>query len=150
MKRVSILGLGYIGLPTAILAAEAGYDVFGFDTNREKINSINNGDPKILEPYIKERLQYTLKRKNFKVRSTLEYADCFIITVPTPLKKNKSADLRYVMKAGEYISKRLMPGNLIIIESTVPVGTTEKLAQFIEEISGLKFGLNFSRTRITR
>lgn len=143
MKRISVLGLGYIGLPTAILAAESGYDVFGFDTNKEKITSILSGDPTIHEPEITERLINALKRKNFTVSATLEYADCFLITVPTPLKKNKKADLKHVFHAGDHIAKRLMPGNLIIVESTVPVGTTEKLAQRIEEATGLQAGVQF-------
>ncbi|MBY0353164.1 nucleotide sugar dehydrogenase [Candidatus Babeliales bacterium] len=143
MKRISILGLGYIGLPTAILAAECGYEVFGFDINSEKIARINAGDPTILEPEIKKRLLHALKKKNFKASTNLEYADCFLVTVPTPLKPNRSPDLQYVFKACEYIAKRLMPGNLIIIESTVPVGTTEQLAKHIEDLSGLKQSVDF-------
>ncbi|QQR48659.1 nucleotide sugar dehydrogenase [bacterium] len=143
MKRISILGLGYIGLPTAILAAECGYEVFGFDINNDKITRINAGDPTILEPEIKKRLQYALKKKNFKASTNLEYADCFLVTVPTPLKPSGNPDLQYVFKASESIAKRLMPGNLIIIESTVPVGTTEKLAKYIEDLSGLKQSADF-------
>jgi len=143
MKRVSILGLGYIGLPTAILAAEAGYDVFGYDINKEKVARINAGDPTILEPGIEKRLQIALQKKRFKVSTHLEYADCFLITVPTPFKENKTADLQYVIKAGKYIAQRLMPGNFIIVESTVPVGTTERLAKQIEEESGLVCRVDF-------
>lgn len=143
MKRISVLGLGYIGLPTAILAAENGYNVFGFDINKNKVNSILNGDPTIIEPEITERLAHAFKRKNFVVSTTLEYADCFLITVPTPLKKNKKADLQFVFQAVDQIIKRLMPGNLIIIESTVPVGTTEKIAQRIEEATDLRVGTDF-------
>ena len=143
MKRVSVVGLGYIGLPTAILASQAGYDVYGFDINDEKVKKINSGDPVIFEPEISERLWKALRAGNFKAVSDLQYADCFIISVPTPFKENKTADLRHVFHAGEIIAKRLMPGNLIILESTVPVGTTEKLALFLEEISGLKLGIDF-------
>ena len=92
MKRISILGLGYIGLPTAIIAAEGGYAVAGFDTNEEKIKKIASGDPTILEPEIVNRLFNILRKKNFSIGINLEYADCFVIAVPTPFKKNKKAD----------------------------------------------------------
>ncbi|MFH1832038.1 MAG: nucleotide sugar dehydrogenase [bacterium] len=143
MKRVSILGLGYIGLPTAIIAAEAGYSVFGFDVDKVKVDKINAGNPPILENELKDRLAKSLRKNYFKISTNLEYADCFVITVPTPFKDHNKADLKYVFKAAEYIAERLMPGNLIILESTVPVGTTEKFALFIEEISGLKVNEDF-------
>lgn len=142
MKRVSVVGLGYIGLPTAIVAAEAGYNVFGYDINKSKVARINAGNPPILEKDIKERLLRVLRKNHFKVSTCLEYADCFIITVQTPFDGEK-ANLDYVFKSGEQIAKRLMPGNLIILESTVPVGTTEKLGQYIEEISDFKLGQDF-------
>jgi UDP-N-acetyl-D-mannosaminuronic acid dehydrogenase len=143
MKRISVVGLGYIGLPTAIQAASIGYDVYGYDINQEKVNRINKGDPAIFEPELSDRLWRVLKTGNFKVFNELQYADCFIITVPTPFKDDKSADLRHVFHAAESIAKRLMPGNLVILESTVPVGTTEKLAIFLEENSGLKLSVDF-------
>ncbi|NDD55135.1 UDP-N-acetylglucosamine 2-epimerase (non-hydrolyzing), partial [bacterium] len=133
MKRVSVVGLGYIGLPTAILAAQAGYDVCGFDTDQEKVKQINSGNPVIFEPEISERLWKVLQSSFFKAHTELQYADCFIIAVPTPFKENRRADLSYVFKAADAIVKRLMPGNLVILESTVPVGTTEQLAQYLEE-----------------
>lgn len=143
MKRISIAGLGYIGLPTAIQAAQAGYEVYGFDINHEKIKQINQGNPTIFEPELADRLWKTLKTGHFKAFTELQYADCFVIAVPTPFKENKAADLSYVFTAGEAIAKRLMPGNLVILESTVPVGTTEKLAVLLEENSGLKLGIDF-------
>jgi len=143
MKRISVVGLGYIGLPTAILAAQAGYDVYGFDVDKEKVKKINAGHPTILEPEITERLWKVLKSENFKAYNDLQYADCFIITVPTPFKENKTADLSYVFLAGEFIAKRLRLGNLIILESTVPVGTTEKFSHHLEELTGLKMGIDF-------
>lgn len=143
MKRISIVGLGYIGLPTAIQAAQAGYDVYGFDTNHEKIRKINAGDPTIFEPELADRLWKSLKSGLFKAFIDLQYADCFVIAVPTPFKENKTADLSHVLHAGRIIAKRLMPGNLVILESTVPVGTTEKLAHLLEEHSGLKLGIDF-------
>lgn len=143
MKRVSILGLGYIGIPTAIVAAESGYDVFGFDVDINKINKINNASVDIEEDEINERLDKALKKKKFKVGCALEYADCFIIAVPTPFTKQKKAFLDHVFDAAKEIAKRLMPGNLVIVESTVPMGTTEKVATYLEELSGLKASKDF-------
>lgn len=143
MKRVSVLGLGYIGLPTAIIAAQSGYEVSGFDIDQEKIKKINAGDSLIFEPEIADHLWKVLKNQSFKASTDLHYADCFIIAVPTPFKENKTADLSSVFSAAEFIAKRLRPGNLVILESTVPVGTTEKLAGLLEETSGLRVGMDF-------
>lgn len=137
MKRIAVLGLGYIGLPTAVLAAECGYTVFGFDTDERKVQRINTGDPTIIEPEIASRLAGALKNKNLLISSALHYADCFVIAVPTPIKPNKTADLSYVFSAVDYIAKRIMPGNLVLLESTVPVGTTDLISQKIAELSGL-------------
>lgn len=143
MRRISVVGLGYIGLPTAILAAQSGFEVFGFDTDQEKIKKINAESIPSVEFELNERLCSVLNKGQFKAYKDLQYADCFIIAVPTPLKENKQANLSYVFSAGEYISKRLMPGNLVILESTVPVGTTEILATQLQEFSGLKVGVDF-------
>lgn len=143
MKRISVLGLGYIGLPTAIMAAQAGYEVFGFDIDQEKIKHINGGNPVIFEPELANRLTDVLVHGTFKAHIDLQYADCFIIAVPTPFTEQKKANLTYVFNAIEVIAKRLMPRNLVIIESTVPVGTTERCATILEEISGLRCGIDF-------
>lgn len=143
MKRISILGLGYIGLPTAIIAAQSGYDVCGYDIDEEKVKQINSGNPVIFEPEISERLWKVLQNGFFKAHAELQYADCFIIAVPTPFKEHNRADLTYVFKAAETIARRMMPGNLVIIESTIPVGTTERVAHYLEEHSGLKLGIDF-------
>lgn len=143
MTRISVIGLGYIGLPTAILASNVGYDVYGYDTNHEKIKRINSGDPSIFEPELTERLWKSLQAGTFKANTQLQLADFFIIAVPTPFKEDKTADVSAVFSAGEAIAKCLKPGNTVILESTVPVGTTEKLSHFIEEHSGLKLGIDF-------
>lgn len=143
MRRISVVGLGYIGLPTAILAAQADFEVFGFDIDQEKIKKINAGQMPISEPGMAEELLGVLSKGTFKAFKDLQYADCFVITVQTPIKENKHADLSYVFSAGELVAKRLMPGNLVILESTVPVGTTEILATQLEELSGLKLGVDF-------
>ena len=143
MKKVAIVGLGYIGLPTAILAVEGGYTVFGYDIDEEKINTINAGKSPILEPGVEERLNNALSTNRLKVSQELAFADCFIITVPTPFQQGNKADLTYVYQALDQIGKKLMQGNLVIIESTIPVGTTEKLGRYLEEVSGLVLKKDF-------
>jgi len=84
MNQISIVGLGYIGLPTAILVAQNGYKVSGFDIDNQKVEKINNGDPTIVEPEIIQRLCKVLQNKSFTATVQLQEADCFIISVPTP------------------------------------------------------------------
>jgi UDP-N-acetyl-D-mannosaminuronic acid dehydrogenase len=139
MKTVSIVGLGYIGLPTAILAAQSGYQAFGFDLDLDKIERINAGDPTIIEPELTKRLKRVLHEKTFVAFPKLRPADCFIVAVPTPLQNTIS----HVLKAAECIAYVLQHGNLVILESTSPVGTTAKFARVLEQISGLKLGLDF-------
>jgi len=143
MKKVCVLGLGYIGLPTSIILAESGFDVIGFDIDEHKVKKINYGDPIIQEPDIYEKLQIVLKTKKLKATTRLKEADYFVIAVPTPFKENKTADLSYVYKAASDISSVLQKGNVILLESTVPVGTTENIAKFLEEKTDLKAGKNF-------
>lgn len=148
MKRISVIGLGYVGLPTAILSAQSGYEVCGFDIDIDKISRIRVGDPTIVEPEIRHRLNLVLSSGSLKIENQLSSADCFIIAVPTPLKKEKEsilplADMTFVFNAGKEIARVLKPGNLVILESTVKVGTTMRLAKFLAEKSGLKFGLDF-------
>jgi UDP-N-acetyl-D-mannosaminuronic acid dehydrogenase len=143
MRRISVIGMGYIGLPTAVLAAKSGFEVFGFDIDQEKIRNINEGKATIAEPGMKDHLCNVLSNGTFKAFKDIQYADCFVITVQTPIKENKHADLSYDFSASESVAKRLMPGNLVILESTVPVGTTERVANILEEYSGLKAGVDF-------
>lgn len=143
MKRISVLGLGYIGLPTAIIAAENGYEVCGFDIDSEKVKNINSGEANILEPEIATRLQKVLNSNKFKAFDTLQEADCFIIAVPTPFKENKKADLTYVWRAGAILARVIKKNDLVILESTVPVGTSEKFASIIGVQSGYKPNVDF-------
>lgn len=143
MKRISVLGLGYIGLPTAIIAAENGYEVCGFDIDSEKVKNINSGEANILEPEIATRLQKVLNSNKFKAFDTLQEADCFIIAVPTPFKENKKADLTYVWRAGAILARVIKKNDLVILESTVPVGTSEKFASIIGVQSGYKPNIDF-------
>lgn len=90
MKKVSVLGLGYIGLPTSIILAEAGFDVLGFDINANKVEKINQGEPGIFEPGVQERLKRVLG-VNFRAYITLQESDYYVIAVPTPINQDKTA-----------------------------------------------------------
>lgn len=140
MKKVTVLGLGYIGLPTSIMLADAGFDVLGFDVDASRIDAINSGEPVIQEPDIFERLQIVLQENRFKASTTIVPSDCFIIAVPTPFKENKQADLKHVFDAAASIASVLKKGDLVILESTVPVGATEQLADYFYKVTGLAIG----------
>lgn len=143
MKTVSIIGLGYIGLPTALIAAQNGFLVYGYDIDHDRITRINTGDPVIHEPDIEHRLQTVLKEGTFYASSVLQASDVIIIAVPTPIMLDKTADLSAVFSAAEAITKILQKNTLIILESTVPVGTTERLAAYIAAKTGLLVGKDF-------
>lgn len=143
MKSVCVVGLGYIGLPTAIVSADAGLQVIGYDIDTRRVERINAGDPVIEEPELAIRLRTSLQKHSFYAVSVISQADYFIICVPTPFTHNKQADLSYVWQAADTIATVLKAGNTIILESTVPVGTTELLAQRLEHATQLKEGADF-------
>ena len=126
MKKICVLGLGYIGLPTACLFANAGYRVVGVDINQEKIDKLNHGKLPFEERGLRELFEKALPNMSFKTKP--EEADVFLIAVPTPLDKEaKMADLRYVRTAIKSILDYLKEDTLVILESTVPPGTCERL-----------------------
>jgi len=133
MDTLCVVGLGYVGLPTAIVAAQHGYTVIGYDINPNRVALINQAQPPIHEPELKERLTDVIASKRFYASTQLPKSDCFIIAVPTPLGRYCAADLTYVFAATDAIIKNLQPGNIVILESTVPVGTTDLLAKMISQ-----------------
>jgi len=137
MKKVMVLGLGYIGLPTSIVLADAGFDVIGVDIDAERVLAINKGEPVIQEPDLFEKLQIVLQTGRFKASMEVVSADYFIIAVPTPFKEGKRADLKYVFNAAASIAPVLKKGDVVILESTVPVGATQMLADYLHEKTGL-------------
>jgi UDP-N-acetyl-D-mannosaminuronic acid dehydrogenase len=141
--KVCVIGLGYIGLPTSIIAAYYGLDVIGFDIDQQRVSRINQGEPVIEEPEVATRLQKALATKKFRATTNIEPADYFIIAVPTPFHEDKSADLSYVFAAANSITDVIHKGNVIILESTVSIGATEKLAKIIEEKTSLQAGKDF-------
>lgn len=137
MKKVVVLGLGYIGLPTALFFAKFGYNVVGVDIIEETVKKLRNKEIPFDEPGIKEL--FSDASNNIKFETKPEEGDAFIITVPTPFLKNKTIDEKYINAAFNDISSLLKEGNLIILESTVPPMITEKLKAKIENL-GFKVG----------
>ena len=129
--KVAMVGLGYIGLPTAALMALKNLEVLGIDIKKEVVDTINRGDIHILEPDLNKLVSTVVKSGKLRASLEPEQADVFIIAVPTPIKKNNIPDISYVQSATEMILPYLQPDNLFIIESTSPVGTTEKMAELI-------------------
>jgi len=124
-KTICVIGLGYIGLPTACYLAKAGYRVAGFDIDKGKISKLEKGILPFEEPGIEKLFKKASKDLLFSSR--IKESDIFVISVPTPITDKKKADLKFVKKAAEDINKVIKDKNLIIIESTVPPGTAEKV-----------------------
>lgn len=130
-KIVSIIGLGYIGLPTAAILSSKGIQVFGIDNNEAVINTINQGKIHIIEPGLHQIILSATKNNLLIASSNINPSDAFIIAVPTPLQKQtKQPNIDHVISACKSISHVLKKGNLVILESTSPVGTTEKISKF--------------------
>jgi UDP-N-acetyl-D-mannosaminuronic acid dehydrogenase len=142
-SRVCVLGLGYIGLPTASILATHGFKVIGVDVNEEVVKTINAGKIHIYESGLEQLVNEATCSGNLVARSAPEVADVFIIAVPTPITRGKGADLEAVKAASASIVPYLRKGNLVILESTVPPGTTRELVQPILERSGLEPGAEF-------
>lgn len=126
MKRITVLGMGYIGFPTALLLANSGYKVFGFDIDQNRINSLKLGKLPFKENGLEELFKKVKRKKTFKPVSGLEASDAFIIAVPTPHLENKLADLSYILRAINSIREVMEDGNLIILESTIGVNDCDK------------------------
>ena len=152
-KKICVLGLGYIGLPTASTFATHGLQVVGVDVNPRVLATLRKGEIHIHEPGLREALETALKTGNLTVNETPVAADAFIIAVPTPFyedkfgeyngQKYKLADMRAVTSAAEAIVPVLRKGNLVVLESTSPPRTTIDLLIPILEKSGLKAGVDF-------
>jgi len=142
-EKICVIGLGYIGLPTASTFATNGVRVVGVDINKSIIDTINRGDIHIYEPGLHEVVTEALESKMLSVSLTVEPSDAFIIAVPTPFYGDKKADLRAVRSAAETIVPFLRKGNLVILESTSPPKTTSNVVAPILEKSGLKAGEDF-------
>jgi UDP-N-acetyl-D-mannosaminuronic acid dehydrogenase len=139
---ISVLGLGYIGLPTAGLLASRGMRVLGIDVNPRVVETVNKGLIHIIEADLDALIKVAVGKGLLRAATKPEPADVFIITVPTPFE-NAKPDISYVEQAGRMIAPFLRSGNLVILESTSPVGTTERLCQLLAESRpNLKFPLD--------
>lgn len=142
-KKICVLGLGYIGLPTASTFATHGVQVVGVDVNQQVVEILRNGEIHIHEPGLRTLVQAAFHSENLRVTEQPEPADAFIIAVPTPITSEKKADMQYVVAATESIVPHLRAGNLVMLESTSPPRTTVDLLAPILERSGLKAGEDF-------
>ena len=137
---VSVIGLGYIGLPTAAIVARSGCRVFGVDVTQSVVDTINRGEIHIEEVDLDGLVQGVVSRGLLTAATTVAPADVFIIAVPTPFDKQHAPDLTYVLNAGRSVAAVLKAGDVVILESTSPVGTTETLRDlFAAERPDLKF-----------
>ena len=140
-KTITVLGLGYIGLPTSIVLAKAGHKVNGYDPNEEVVKTLNSGKIHIVENNVQEEFKKVVDSGNFKAFSEIQPADVYIICVPTPFKEDnkeeKLADLSYVESAAHTVAKVVKEGDLVILESTVPPLTTKMVADIIEKDTGM-------------
>ncbi|MCK4555832.1 MAG: nucleotide sugar dehydrogenase, partial [Candidatus Aenigmarchaeota archaeon] len=140
--KVCIIGLGYIGFPTACLMAKAGHNVVGVDISEERVNSINSGSFSLNEPGFQEL--FSNAKKNLVAKTSPEKADVFVVCVPTPLTKDKAPDNSFVESAANAIAPLVEKGNLIILESTVmPKTTHDSVGKIIEEKTSLKADTDF-------
>ena len=132
--------MGYIGLPTATMFSCYGHKVIGVDVNEKVVSNINKGKIIIEEPNLEELVEDVVKKGNLIASISPKESDVFIISVPTPIKDDKTSDMSYVISATKSIIKYLKEGNIVVLESTSPVGTTEEVVKPIIEESGLKVG----------
>ena len=141
---VSIIGLGYIGLPTAAVLASKRVKVVGVDVSQHTVDIINQGKIHIVEPELDILVHEAVQNNYLKAVIKPEKADVFMVAVPTPFKDNYKPDLSYIKSAAKSIATVLEKGNLVILESTSPVGTTEKMIEWMREarldLSFPKFG----------
>ncbi|WP_152681109.1 nucleotide sugar dehydrogenase [Neobacillus vireti] len=140
MNKICVVGLGYIGLPTSVMFANNGLHVHGVDVNAAAVEKIQHKQLHIEENGLQERLNAAIDSGNLTVSTTPEKADVFIIAVPSPIKPDKTADMKYVEAATKSIVPYIEKGNLVILESTVPPRTVEDVMMPILEESGLEIG----------
>lgn len=129
--KACFMGLGYIGLPTAIIAAKHGVEIVGVDINPAVVEMTNQGKLHIIEPGMEEMLQDVVKSGMLHASTTPETSDAYFIVVPTPFKGDHEPDISYVESATRMVIPYLKEGDLYVIESTSPVGTTNKMTQLI-------------------
>jgi UDP-N-acetyl-D-mannosaminuronic acid dehydrogenase len=134
-RRISVIGLGYIGLPTAAMFASRKIEVVGVDVSAHVIDTVNRGSVHIIEPDLEMVVHAAAKEGYLRATATPEPAEAFLIAVPTPCDHHDhTPDLNYIEQASKAVAKVLAPGNLVILESTSPPGTTEMMAAWMAEM----------------
>ncbi len=138
-EKISVIGLGYIGLPTAAMFASCKKKVVGVDVNERVVNTINRGEIHIVEPQLDMLVKSAVEQGYLQATLVPEPADAFLIAVPTPFKPSAGGsipepDLKYIEAASKSIAPVLKPGNLVVLESTSPVGATEEMASWLAEM----------------
>ncbi|MBS5996379.1 MAG: UDP-N-acetyl-D-mannosamine dehydrogenase [Corynebacterium sp.] len=131
MNKVCVVGLGYIGLPTAAFIADSGISVLGVDINESHVEKINKGEMPFFEPGFEALLKSVVADGNLKADTEVAEADAFIVAVPTPFNDDYSVNMSYIEAAAKNIAPVLRPGALVVLESTSPPGTTEKMAEIL-------------------
>ncbi|HNE93359.1 MAG TPA: UDP-N-acetyl-D-mannosamine dehydrogenase [Chitinophagaceae bacterium] len=131
IEKVCIVGLGYIGLPTAALLANNGYNVHGVDVKENVVNTINKGEIHIVEPDLDKYVKTAVNNGTLKASLQAQEADVFIIAVPTPFHEGFKPNIDFVLDAAKKIAPYVKDGNIVILESTSPVSTTEKVAEVL-------------------
>lgn len=132
-ETVCVVGLGYIGLPTAAVLANCGVSVIGLDVNKHAVDTINCGKIHIEEPGLAVMVHGAVGAGKLRATTCPEPADAFVVAVPTPFRNDHKPDLSYIEAATRNISPVLRKGNLVVLESTSPVGSTEKMAEWMAE-----------------
>ncbi len=138
--KICVIGLGYIGLPTSSILASNGYIVNGYDVSSKVVEVINSGNSHVEEPGLRTLVQAAVNSGNLKAYASPQESDVYIISVPTPINEDKKADLTYIEHAAQAILPMLKKGDLIILESTSPPGTTRDTLVPILEKSNLEIG----------
>lgn len=134
IKKVCVIGLGYIGLPTAALLANRGYEVHGVDIVQSTVDTINEGKIHIVEPDLDTFVKGAVNSGKLKADTKPQEADVFIIAVPTPFNEGFVPNIDYVLDATKAIAPYLKEGDIVILESTSPVGTTQKIANLLAKL----------------
>jgi len=135
-ETVSVIGLGYIGLPTAAVLASRGIRVMGVDVNQRVVDALNKGEITIVEPDLDKVVHTAVTAGNLSATTAPQPADAFLIAVPTPFKNGHLPDLSYIEAASKAVAPVLKHGDLVVLESTSPVGATEQMAEWMAAVRG--------------
>lgn len=134
MRKVAVVGLGYIGLPTAAALASQGVEVRGVDIDPDTVRAVNRGEVRFVEPDLAGAVAGAVASGRLRASQEVPVADAYVIAVPTPFKADRQADLTFVRAVAEEIAPRLGPGTLVVLESTSPPGTTRQVSRWLAEL----------------